>query len=76
MNPGNNLNGICIDLGGISPLSEDLMSNDTALKFLKRLFQTSPDSRKQVLEQFKTTVSPKEVSQKIISEIEDLLVAA
>lgn len=75
MNPGNNFNGICIDLGGISPLSEDLMSNDTALKFLKRLFQTSPDSRKQVLEQFKTTVSPKEVSQKIISEIEDLLIA-
>ena len=76
LNPGNNFNGICIDLGGISPLSEDLMSNETALRFLKRLYQTSSESRKQVLEQFKTSISPKEVSPEIITEMEKLLLAA
>ena len=76
LNPGNNFNGICIDMGGVSPLSEDLMSNDMALKFLKKLFRTSSDSRKQLFEQFKTSVSPKEVSPELISEMENLLIAA
>ena len=73
LNPGNNFNGICIDMGGITALSEDIMSNETALKFLKTLFRTPVPNRKNILEQFKTTVSEKEVSQDIITEMENLL---
>ncbi len=71
-NLGNAVNGICIDIGGISPQSKqvnDIFSNKGYTRILKSILRLPPDKRKIALEKHQKSGALPEHALRLIEEI-------
>ena len=72
LHDGNGINGICIDIGGITPKSDTIVGNKNATRFLKRIKCSSPEERKSLLDSMKLDAKTAK-SKACIEQIEALL---
>ena len=72
-NTGNGINGICIDMGGIMPITElgkEIFTVKENMRILKSILSSPEDKRKIALEEYKKSGI---LSKEVISQIEQIL---
>ena len=66
INPGNGINGICIDMGGIIPLDKTITSSKEATRIIKRIKSAPPEERKEIFNSIKSNILSSDNSPKTI----------
>ena len=70
INPGNGINGICIDMGGIMPLDQTVTSSKEANRIIKRIKSAPPEERKEIFNSIKSKILSSDNSPKTIKMLE------
>ena len=71
-NPSNGINGICIDIGGISAKSDSIIGNKQATRVLKQIENAVPTERKAVFDNLKSKILSKDSSDETIAYLDQI----
>ena len=78
LNPGNGVNGICIDMGGIIPLTgmkqgKEIFSSKENMRIMKSLLSCPKDKREIALEEYRKAGT---LSNEVLTQLEQIVKAA